>query len=187
MAGLTLNAMLFKHSQYPNAAKAFLQFMLEKDQYEPWLNANSGYWSQPLAAYAEAAVWSEDPKVEIFKDTMNSTYYDGYKGPISTATGAVRCRLRDGADVRSGGDRRLDAGGRGRGSRAACEAVFPAAGPVTADTDRSSLRGAIDTPSFRDGAQAPDLESRDFRCAIAHRVRCFASPRNDTDKVRTSI
>ena len=50
MAGLTLNAMLFKHSQYPNAAKAFLQYMLEKDQYEPWLNANSGYWAQPLAS-----------------------------------------------------------------------------------------------------------------------------------------
>jgi multiple sugar transport system substrate-binding protein len=89
MAGLTLNAMLFKHSQYPNAAKAFLQFMLEKDQYEPWLNANSGYWAQPLAAYAEAKVWTEDPKVKIFKDSMNSPYYNGYKGPISTATGAV--------------------------------------------------------------------------------------------------
>jgi multiple sugar transport system substrate-binding protein len=89
MAGLTLNAMVFKHTQYPNAAKAFLQFMLEKDQYEPWLNANSGYWSQPLAAYADAAVWSGDPKVKIFKDTMKTRYYAGYKGPISTATGAV--------------------------------------------------------------------------------------------------
>ncbi|WGD51676.1 extracellular solute-binding protein [Bradyrhizobium sp. CB1650] len=89
MAGLTLNAMVFKHSPYPNAAKAFLQFMLEKDQYEPWLNANSGYWAQPLSAYAEAKVWTEDPKVAIFKNTMNSTYYDGYKGPISSATGAV--------------------------------------------------------------------------------------------------
>ncbi|OCK62099.1 extracellular solute-binding protein [Bradyrhizobium sp. LMTR 3] len=89
MAGLTLNAMLFKHSPYPNAAKAFLQFMMEKEQYEPWLNANSGYWSQPLAAYTDAAVWSSDPKVSIFKNTMQSTYYDGYKGPISTATGAV--------------------------------------------------------------------------------------------------
>ena len=37
-----------------------------------------------------AAVWSGDPKVKIFKDTMQSTYYDGYKGPISTATGAIR-------------------------------------------------------------------------------------------------
>jgi multiple sugar transport system substrate-binding protein len=89
MAGLTLNAMVFKHTSYPNAAKAFLQFMLEKEQYEPWLNANSGYWSQPLAAYADAAVWSGDPKVKIFKDVMKSQYYTGYKGPISTATGAV--------------------------------------------------------------------------------------------------
>lgn len=90
MSGLTLNAMVFKHSQYPNAAKAFLTFMLEKDQYEPWLNANSGYWSQPLAAYADAAVWKSDPKIAIFKNTMLSKYYAGYKGPISTATGAVR-------------------------------------------------------------------------------------------------
>src|SRR5471032_873666 len=90
MTGLTLNAMVFKHSPYPNAAKAFLQFMLEREQYEPWLNANSCYWAQPLAAYADAAVWSGDPKVSIFKDTMKSTYYAGYKGPISTATGAVR-------------------------------------------------------------------------------------------------
>ncbi|HEY3794898.1 MAG TPA: extracellular solute-binding protein [Bradyrhizobium sp.] len=89
MAGLTLNAMVFKHSQYPNAAKAFLQFMLEKEQYEPWLNANSGYWAQPLAAYADAAVWSGDPKVKIFKDTMKNQYWNGYKGPISTATGAI--------------------------------------------------------------------------------------------------
>src|SRR3954462_2324185 len=88
MAGLTLNAMVFKHSPFPNAAKAFLQFMLEKDQYEPWLNSNSGYWSQPLGAYADAAVWSGDPKVKLFKDTMRTPYYAGYKGPISTATGA---------------------------------------------------------------------------------------------------
>jgi multiple sugar transport system substrate-binding protein len=89
MSGLTLNAMVFRHSPCPNAAKAFLQFMLEHEQYEPWLNANSGYWAQPLAAYADAAVWSGDPKVRIFKDTMKNQYWNGYKGPISTATGAV--------------------------------------------------------------------------------------------------
>lgn len=89
MAGLTLNAMVFKHSKAPNAAKAFLAFMLESEQYEPWLNANSGYWSQPLAAYADAKVWSGDPKVKLFKDVMKSKYYTGYKGPISQASGAV--------------------------------------------------------------------------------------------------
>ena len=30
-----MNAMVFKHCQYPNAAKAFLQFMLEQEQYDP--------------------------------------------------------------------------------------------------------------------------------------------------------
>jgi multiple sugar transport system substrate-binding protein len=89
MAGLTLNAMVFKHSPSPNAAKAFLQFMLEHEQYEPWLNANSGYWAHPLAAYADSAVWSGDPKMRIFKDTMANKYWTGYKGPISSASGAV--------------------------------------------------------------------------------------------------
>jgi multiple sugar transport system substrate-binding protein len=90
MGALTLNAMVFKHSPYPNAAKAFLAFMMEKEQYEPWLNANNGYWSQPLAAYEDAAVWSGDPKVKIFRNAMKSSYYDGYRGPISTATSRFR-------------------------------------------------------------------------------------------------
>jgi multiple sugar transport system substrate-binding protein len=33
--------MLFKYSKYPNAAKAYLAFMMEKEQYEPWQAAPS--------------------------------------------------------------------------------------------------------------------------------------------------
>jgi multiple sugar transport system substrate-binding protein len=86
---LTLNAMVFKHSPYPNAAKAFLQFMMEREQYDPWLNANSGYWGHPLKAYDDSAVWSGDPKVSIFKDSMANRYWGGYAGPISAATAAI--------------------------------------------------------------------------------------------------
>jgi multiple sugar transport system substrate-binding protein len=89
MGALTMNAMVFKHSPYPNAAKAFLQFMMEREQYEPWLNATYGYWTHPLAAYDDSAVWSGDPKVTIFKDSMRNRYWNGYAGPISTATGAI--------------------------------------------------------------------------------------------------
>ena len=85
-APLTLNAMVFKHSRYPNAAKAFLQFMLEAEQYEPWLDANLGYWAHPLAAYKDAAVWTSDPKVAVFRDSMNNKFWAGYKGPISEAS-----------------------------------------------------------------------------------------------------
>jgi multiple sugar transport system substrate-binding protein len=89
MAGLTLNAMCFKHSKFPNAAKALLQFLLEKEQYDPWLQANLGYWSQPLDNYSASAVWKGDPKVALFKDVMKSNFWIGYKGPISQASAAA--------------------------------------------------------------------------------------------------
>lgn len=85
-APLTLNAMVFKHSRYPNAAKAFLQFMLEREQYEPWLDANLGYWAHPLANYRASAVWTSDPKVAVFRDSMNNKFWNGYKGPITEAS-----------------------------------------------------------------------------------------------------
>jgi multiple sugar transport system substrate-binding protein len=89
MAGLTLNAMLFRHSRFPNAAKALIAFLMEAEQYDPWLQANLGYWSQPLANYAESAVWKGDPKVAIFRDVMKSDFWIGYKGPISQASAAA--------------------------------------------------------------------------------------------------
>jgi len=85
-APLTLNGMVFKHSRYPNAAKAFLAFMLEAEQYEPWLDANLGYWAHPLNAYRAAAVWTSDPKIAIFRDSMNNRFWNGYKGPITEAS-----------------------------------------------------------------------------------------------------
>ena len=89
MAGLTLNAMLFKHSRYPNAAKAFMQFMLEHEQYDPWLIANLGYWAHPLNAYKASSVWTSDPKIAIFRDSMDAKFWNGYMGPITEATGAA--------------------------------------------------------------------------------------------------
>jgi multiple sugar transport system substrate-binding protein len=81
--------MVFRHSRFPNAAKALIAFLMEAEQYDPWLQANLGYWSQPLANYAASAVWRSDPKVAIFRDVMKSDFWNGYKGPISQASAAV--------------------------------------------------------------------------------------------------
>jgi multiple sugar transport system substrate-binding protein len=88
-AGLTLNAMVFRHSRYPNAAKALLTFLMEAEQYDPWLRANIGYWSQPLNAYAASAVWTSDPKITVFRDTMNNNFWNGYKGPLTEGSVAA--------------------------------------------------------------------------------------------------
>ena len=86
---LVLNAMVFKHTRYPNAAKDYLRFMMEAPQFDPWLTGCLGYWSQPLKAYAGSAVWDSDPKLAVFRNAMETTYHDGYSGPINAAAGSV--------------------------------------------------------------------------------------------------
>jgi multiple sugar transport system substrate-binding protein len=84
-----MNAMVFRHSKYPNAAKEYLRFMMEADQYGPWLSNCIGYWCQSLKAYGHMKFWEADPKLAPFAGALDSPYYDGYKGPINAASAAV--------------------------------------------------------------------------------------------------
>lgn len=88
-AMLAMNAMVFRHTKAPNAAKAYLAYMMEAPQYDRWLNDIFGFWGQPLRAYEASAVWTFDPRVAVFKDAMRDGLWYGYKGPINEASGAV--------------------------------------------------------------------------------------------------
>src|SRR5579871_5135774 len=63
---LIMPMLAFNFTKYPNAAKAFITFLLEKDQYGKWLQASRGYLTQTLNAYASAPIWKADPKNEVF-------------------------------------------------------------------------------------------------------------------------
>ena len=89
MTAAPIGAMLFKHSKYPNAAKEYIRFMMEKDQYGLWLSNCLGYWCQPLKAYSQMKFWDSDPKLKPFKSALDSPFYEGYKGPIGAASAAV--------------------------------------------------------------------------------------------------
>ncbi len=84
-----MNAMVFKHTKFPNAAREYIRFMMEAPQYGEWLSNCIGYWSQPLKAYSKMKFWTADPKLAPFADAMNTPYYDGYKGPVTPASSAV--------------------------------------------------------------------------------------------------
>jgi len=56
----------FNFTKYPNAAKAFIAFMLEKDQYDKWLTSARGYLTETLNAYDSSPVWTADPKNQVF-------------------------------------------------------------------------------------------------------------------------
>ena len=85
----TLNAMVFKHSKAPNAAKRYLAFMMEAPQYDPWLTASLGYWSEPLKAYQDSAFWATDPKLNVFRTAMDTPFFQGFAGPVNEAAGTV--------------------------------------------------------------------------------------------------
>ncbi len=88
-AALAINAMAFRHTKFPNAAKAYLAYMMEAGQYDPWLSGSFGYWSQPLKAYAKSAVWDSDPKITLYRDTMERSLWYAYPGAINEQSGAV--------------------------------------------------------------------------------------------------
>ena len=56
----------FNFTKYPNAAKAFIAFMLEKENYDKWLTGARGYLTHTLNAYDSSPVWTADPKNQVF-------------------------------------------------------------------------------------------------------------------------
>jgi multiple sugar transport system substrate-binding protein len=86
---LFTQAMLFGYSPYPNAAKEYLRFMWEREQYEPWQQAAIGYISHPLDAYASNPIWTEDPKHTPYRDSVKRMLWNGYSGPLGYSSAAA--------------------------------------------------------------------------------------------------
>ncbi|HVJ51306.1 MAG TPA: extracellular solute-binding protein [Aliidongia sp.] len=79
-------AVIFNYSKYPNAAKDYLRFMWEKEQYIPWQAASIGYVTQPLKAYESNPIWTEDPKHTPYRDAMSEMLDNGYSGQLGAAS-----------------------------------------------------------------------------------------------------
>jgi multiple sugar transport system substrate-binding protein len=83
---LFFNQMVFKHSKYPRAAKEFIRFMMEEEQYGPWMQAAIGYVTHPLVAYEKNPIWTVDPKHTPYRDSMKIMRPIGYAGRMGYAS-----------------------------------------------------------------------------------------------------
>ena len=83
---LFFNQMVMKYTKYPQAAKEFLRFMMEKEQFEPWLEGAAGYVAPPLAEYAKAPIWTSDPKNTPYRDAVKNLRPAGYAGKLGYAS-----------------------------------------------------------------------------------------------------
>jgi multiple sugar transport system substrate-binding protein len=80
---------IYKYCKYPNAAKEYLRFIMEREQYEPWQKASIGYISHTLRAYDASAVWTEDPQHLFFRDIARGARHAGYAGRLGKESAAV--------------------------------------------------------------------------------------------------
>ena len=86
MSALFFTCVIFKFTKYPNAAKEYLRFMMEKEQYEAWQKASISFVVQPLTFYERNPVWTEDPKSTPFKYTCKNMLPNGYAGTLGAAS-----------------------------------------------------------------------------------------------------
>jgi multiple sugar transport system substrate-binding protein len=83
---LFFNQMIMKYTKYPQAAKEFLRFMMEQEQFDPWLQGAGGYVSQPLRAYERNSIWTSDPKNTPYRDATKNLRPAGYAGRLGYAS-----------------------------------------------------------------------------------------------------
>jgi multiple sugar transport system substrate-binding protein len=85
-SALFFTCVIFKYTKYPNAAKEYLRFMMEKEQYESWQKAAIGFVTQPLTFYERNPVWTEDAKHTPFMYSCKNMLPNGYAGTLGTAS-----------------------------------------------------------------------------------------------------
>ncbi|QWK81216.1 ABC transporter substrate-binding protein [Ochrobactrum sp. BTU1] len=85
----TSSLLLFQHTKYPEAAKAYLKFMMEADQMNYWIKESSAYCCQPLKAFADNPVWKDNPIHAPYARASETLRPNGYAGPLGYASAAV--------------------------------------------------------------------------------------------------
>ncbi|MBM3380124.1 MAG: carbohydrate ABC transporter substrate-binding protein [Betaproteobacteria bacterium] len=86
---LFFNQMIFKYSKYPKAAKEFIRFMMEEEQYNPWMNASIGYVCHPLKAYEKHPIWTVDPKHTPYRNAMAVMRPAGFPGRLGYSSAST--------------------------------------------------------------------------------------------------
>lgn len=70
---LAFPVLTFNFTKAPNACKAFTAFMLEAENFNPWVESAQGYLSHFLNEYDKNPVWTSDPKRTPYRDVSKRT------------------------------------------------------------------------------------------------------------------
>jgi multiple sugar transport system substrate-binding protein len=77
------------HTKFPQACKALMAFMMESDQFNPWIGAAQGYLTHCLNAYDSNPVWTADPKRTVYRDVAKRSLTAGGHGSVGEKAAAA--------------------------------------------------------------------------------------------------
>ena len=175
--------MIMKYSKAQKAAKAFIAFTMEAENYNKWLEGAVAYLTHPLNAYDANPVWTSDPKLTSGA-RRGQAHADGRRPGLGGRDGGGRAgRLRDPRHVRLGLHRSRIDQGRDLDRRAPGQAHLPLTGQRGRQHhDRPALREQ-ELPRVpvhaADGglpAGVPRLPARPGHLAELHRRQDRSSP-----------
>lgn len=74
--------LVMNYTKYPQASKALIAYMLETENFTPWMAAAQGYLSHCLNAYDANPVWTADPKRTPYRDVAKRSMTAGGLGSV---------------------------------------------------------------------------------------------------------
>jgi multiple sugar transport system substrate-binding protein len=81
--------MVMNYTKFPQACKAFIAFMMEAENLDPWVEKAVGYLTPGLAAYENNPVWTADPKLTVCRDVAKRTLTAGHLGSVGEKAAAA--------------------------------------------------------------------------------------------------
>jgi multiple sugar transport system substrate-binding protein len=71
------------------AWKALMAFMLEAQNFNPWIESARGYLTHCLNAYDSNPVWTADPKRTVYRDVAKRSLTAGGQGSVGEKAAAA--------------------------------------------------------------------------------------------------
>jgi multiple sugar transport system substrate-binding protein len=64
--------LIFSFTKFPQACKAFTAFLMEPEQFNPWVESAQGYLSPFQLAFEKNPIWTADPKNTPYRDVAST-------------------------------------------------------------------------------------------------------------------
>lgn len=84
-----LPMMIYNYTKAPQAAKAFVAFMMSSPNYEKMIEAGSGFLSHTLRDYENNPIWDQDPRFMPFRDVASRSLSFAHSGTLGYAASSV--------------------------------------------------------------------------------------------------